>query len=602
MFPTQIMNYYALLPLASFVLNVFLWTFVFALHSRSLAKRVYLLFIVLCALWAFADFVAWSHESPTVQYWLLRLESSAWISLTYVYLYFSFLLVEKKLNLFFKLLGGAIAGFLVLSLATDWVVEGIVLRNWGPVVIPGKAYGYTVFVSVLVPGIYAMIITALYAQRAEGLVKKQLRFFLAGIVGTWVLVLFVNIVLVTIMEIESLPSLGSTLVSLQAIVVFVASTRYRFLNVGIEEVAVDIFSRASDGVIILTESGKICEINQAALGFLNQTKESAVGSMAESVICEPYRFSENQDNLEVCFSASNDIPMLGLLSQCDFQQGGSSAGKLVTIKNITDLKVAEKAKLEAAMLAQQVRRNQESKMIALGELASGLVHNFNNMLSGILGYNSVLRSQVGGGSARVDKMLDGIGHTVENAVSMGKELMAFSRTGIPNETTFNIHQCIQGAVNLLTHTLAGDISVQLQLNAKKYWIRGDSANMENAVLNLGINARDALPNGGTIHVRTENMVVKKGEEVLNSGADGPIVGPGQYIQIAVEDNGTGISSDVMERIFEPFFTTKKSDSGTGLGLSSTYGIVKNHRGHILVKSDGKTGTAFFIQLPVVPEE
>ncbi len=249
---------------------------------------------------------------------------------------------------------------------------------------------------------------------------------------------------------------------------------------------------------------------------------------------------------------------------------------------------------EQHRLAMELR--QSEKMQALGQLAGGIAHDFNNMLAGILGASELIEKYVGG-NVRAKKYIDIIGGTAKRAAELTGKLLTFSSKGSRLSGPLDMHGVIREAVSLLERSIDKRIRLVLELEAVETYVIGDSAQLENAILNLGVNARDAMPEGGALIVTTDNPVLDE-EYCRTVSAD---ISPGQYIRVSVRDTGTGIPAGLLDRIFEPFFTTKAIGKGTGLGLSAVYGTVMDHRGDIAVYSEQDEGTVFHIYLPVTAE-
>jgi len=230
------------------------------------------------------------------------------------------------------------------------------------------------------------------------------------------------------------------------------------------------------------------------------------------------------------------------------------------------------------------------RLDAIGQLAGGIAHDFNNMLGGILGYADLLSMQIDPGSEALE-YAEGIARAAERAGALTAQLLAFSRKGILSVTSFDVHAEIRAACNLLEHTLDRRISVETSLEAEHSTIRGDAAQIQSAILNLGINARDAMPEGGRLRVRTSDLRIVDGQPPVRGLVDG------DYIMIDVVDTGVGIAPELVDRIFDPYFTTKGVGKGTGLGLAAVYGTVREHRGQIMVRSRQGAGTTFTLYLP-----
>lgn len=248
--------------------------------------------------------------------------------------------------------------------------------------------------------------------------------------------------------------------------------------------------------------------------------------------------------------------------------------------------VTEKYRLE-----QQVRQSQ--KMDSIGQLAGGVAHDFNNMLTGIIGYAEVLNLRVGK-DKKLSRYTDAIIETGEKAADLTRKLLAFSRKGKIHATPVDVHAAIGDAMGLLERSIDRRITIEKRLGARKSVVIGDPSQIQNVVLNLGLNARDAMPGGGTLAFATENVAL----DAAYCDASPFDIRPGDYIDIAVTDTGCGMEKAVVERIFEPFFTTKEVGRGTGLGLSAAYGSIKDHNGAVTVYSEKDVGSEFHLYLPL----
>jgi PAS domain S-box-containing protein len=240
---------------------------------------------------------------------------------------------------------------------------------------------------------------------------------------------------------------------------------------------------------------------------------------------------------------------------------------------------------------QQLRHGE--KMLAIGQLAGGIAHDFNNQLTAILGYATLLKSKVEDNET-LKKYAKIIIDSTKRSSELTQKLLAFSRKGGYQKANNNIHQLIKEDVILVDRTINKKINIDLQFNAVKSTVYCDASQMSNAFLNLIINAKDAMPDGGTITISTRNIIIDK---ILNTTENNGLF-IGEYIEIQIADTGTGITADVMEHIFEPFFSTK-DEKGTGLGLAAVYGTVTNSKGTIDVTSVEGEGALFTIKLPVV---
>jgi two-component system cell cycle sensor histidine kinase/response regulator CckA len=248
-------------------------------------------------------------------------------------------------------------------------------------------------------------------------------------------------------------------------------------------------------------------------------------------------------------------------------------------------------------LETQLRHSQ--KMEAFGRLAGGVAHDFNNLLTVIAGYNDIVLHDLGANDPRRE-CVEEIGKAADRASALTAQLLAFSRQQVLQPRLLDLNSVLSDTGKMLRRLIGEDIHLIIQPTENLGYVKADLGQLENVLVNLAVNARDAMPEGGTLTIGTARTVV---------GADHPEVArglaPGEYIRLSVSDTGVGMSESVKDRIFEPFFTTKAVGHGTGLGLATCYGIVKQSEGHIVVESQIGRGATFHIYLPRVedtPEE
>ncbi|OGV56932.1 MAG: hypothetical protein A2X45_12755 [Lentisphaerae bacterium GWF2_50_93] len=247
--------------------------------------------------------------------------------------------------------------------------------------------------------------------------------------------------------------------------------------------------------------------------------------------------------------------------------------------------MAEKEKLK---LEEQLR--QSEKMRAVGQLAGGIAHDFNNQLAIIIGYAEVLQMELHG-NPMLSKYVKNIYGASRRSADLTKQLLVFSHQGKYQSVPVNMHDIVCEVITLLGRSIDKRIRFLQNLDAELHIVIGDPSQLHNSILNIAINARDAMPQGGRISFESRNKMLDGGNP-----SDLPA---GNYIEISISDTGTGMDEETQKRIFEPFFTTKKKGEGTGLGLAAVYGAMKNHGGAIEVSSEVGKGTVFRIFLPVV---
>ncbi|MFH0958786.1 MAG: response regulator, partial [Pseudomonadota bacterium] len=263
-------------------------------------------------------------------------------------------------------------------------------------------------------------------------------------------------------------------------------------------------------------------------------------------------------------------------------------------KRTADLtrEIAERKQAEVALKGQTEQLIHAQKMEAVGTLAGGIAHDFNNILLIITGYCELLLMSMRS-TDQHHASVQVIQKAAFRAADLVKQMLTFSRASETNPAPMNLNLQIEDEVILLDRTIPKTIEIRMDLDPELKMINADPTQVDQIVLNIAINARDAMPNGGSITLRTRNVFLD--EDYCSRNLE---VAPGEYVELAISDTGTGIEKFVQERIFEPFFTTKDPGSGTGLGLSMVFGIIKAHRGHITCVSEPGAGTTFSIYFPV----
>ncbi len=264
-----------------------------------------------------------------------------------------------------------------------------------------------------------------------------------------------------------------------------------------------------------------------------------------------------------------------------FGRSGEIRGKIAIVADITD----------QMRLEQQLTHS--LKMEAIGRLAGGVAHDFNNVITVVSGYGHMILDSVQN-DPDLREAAEEVLKAASRAAALANQLLTFSRHQIIQPTALEINALVRDMERMLGRVIGEQIDLQVVVRPEVGLVRADVGQIEQVLMNLVVNARDAMPGGGTLTVETANVVLDENYSRTHSG-----VGPGNYVMLAVSDTGTGMDPETKSHIFEPFFTTKERGKGTGLGLSIVYGIVKQHGGDIWVYSEPEKGTTFKIYLPQV---
>jgi len=352
-----------------------------------------------------------------------------------------------------------------------------------------------------------------------------------------------------------------------------------------------LMDRAQDAIFVLDEREIVVEANQAAESLLVKTRQEIVGqSFLETLAPEDRQGF--QDRLAASLRGGGVRGEIASVLRGDGRRApvevsasvveiGGEPLMLATLRDVS----------ERNALAEQLRLSQ--KMEAVGQLAGGIAHDFNNLLTAILGYSEIIAADLRDKPELFDAVSE-IHNAGKRAAALTRQLLAFSRKQVLELKILDLNEIVRHIEKMLARLLGEDIELVTRLDPEVGAVRADAGQMEQVILNLAINARDAMPKGGLLTIETASIELDESYVQTHVSTV-----PGRYSMLTVSDVGTGMDEATQARIFEPFFTTKEKGYGTGLGLSTVYGIVKQSGGYVWVYSERGRGTRFKIYLPRV---
>ena len=350
---------------------------------------------------------------------------------------------------------------------------------------------------------------------------------------------------------------------------------------------------AVDGMILIDAGGRVQMFNPACEKLFGYRSAEVIGQNVKMLMPSPYR--DEHDRYLDNYRRTGTRKIIGIGREVKGQRKDGSvfpmdlsvgeAGQNGTslfvgiIHDLTDRKHTEEQLIQA------------QKMEAVGQLSGGIAHDFNNLLTVIVG-NAEFLSERLHMSPDLQKLADAVVQAGERGAELTRRLLAFGRRQTLQPSELDCNKLAEGLRKLLRRTLAEDIDIRMLLEPRISTAYADPGQLENAIINLAINGKDAMPDGGSLTITTANVSLD-----ARYAAEHPEVHPGDYVMVAVTDTGQGMPREVLERVFEPFFTTKEVGKGSGLGLSMVYGFVKQSNGHVAIYSEPGLGTTVRIYLP-----
>ncbi len=353
-----------------------------------------------------------------------------------------------------------------------------------------------------------------------------------------------------------------------------------------------LFEESKDTILISDPNGWILDINRAGTELFGYTKEELVSLNPENLYCNPedrerlwqkLHISGFVNDFEVTMTRKDgELIIVDLSVAVTRDEDGKVLGHRGIVHDMTERKRLERQFLQA------------QKMESIGLLAGGVAHDFNNLLTAISGYGQLLQESIPSTDDFSRESIEQVLKAAQRATELTRSLLAFSRKQAICPKPVLVDTIIRGTDKLIRRVIGEDIDLETAFSDEPLQVMADTGQIEQVLMNLATNARDAMPRGGRLHISTQAVDVRDGSE-----GQYELARPGKYARISVSDTGVGIEGKILGRVFEPFFTTKEVGKGTGLGLAMIYGAIKQHNGSILVTSNPGKGTTFSIYLPIL---
>jgi PAS domain S-box-containing protein len=367
----------------------------------------------------------------------------------------------------------------------------------------------------------------------------------------------------------------------------------------------ELFEEAPVGYHELDTEGRITRVNRRALEMFGYTGAEMLGQPVWRFLSEKESEASRRSVLE---KISGVRPLQSSFEHVFRRRDGEMVPVLMEERALTDKEgriigirstqqdITERKRAEDNMAALQEQLRQSQKMEAIGQLAGGIAHDFNNLLTVINGYSDLMLNQLQPKDPAHGEAME-IRRAAERAAALTRQLLAFSRKQILQPKVLDLNDLIGNMDKMLRRLIGEDVHLTADLAKNLDRVKADPGQIEQVIMNIVVNARDAMPSGGILRIETANREFHQQDSLGQMHSK-----DGRYAMIAISDTGTGMAKEVKERIFEPFFTTKEKGKGTGLGLSTVYGIVKQSGGDIRVESGPAKGTRFEIFLPKSEED
>jgi PAS domain S-box-containing protein len=597
------MKLYNLITLIAFLISLLNGFYIFSKNKRKLLNIFLSAICIIEAYWIFTDFnMQISDEYEYAKFWLVA--GFCWPILYSVTINFVFIYTEnirKIRNILILIFSYILSFFFIVIFFIHPELFNIKHFSWGWAYFfpeENNIFIYALEAWVILISIYGMYICMVNLIKVKGKRnKKQALFFLAGYTIPVISLIIFEFILPSLKIVSpSLTELATLLGNIILIYAVIFKDAYVLNSPLISE---NIISTMMDSYFLIDNDFRIIRVNAASILLTGHSEFELLNMKINDILVEKEDHTEKINNLflnndilsldhGLVLKSNEIIPVFLQASVIKDQFSKESTGAVIIIRNLTERKklLEEKKKLQEDLL-------QIQKLEAVGQLASGIAHDFNNVLSSILLDVEDLKEKYLPDEKDFQETLENLISAINYANDLTKNILNFSRKKDVQKNEIYVDVLLNNVTNILKRTVDKNIAIKKEILSQNPLILGDLNQLQTVILNISINACDAMNEGGVLIFKVTETKIKQ----ISDKNQGIINNLLNFILIEIIDSGKGMDENTKSRIFEPFFTTKPSGKGTGLGLSSAYGIIKNHNGFIEVESELNKGSDFKIYIP-----
>ncbi|MBW2277787.1 MAG: response regulator [Deltaproteobacteria bacterium] len=591
------MNPYPLIPLLSWLLILFVWSYVLGQRRRDAVNSAFLLFAGVGGAWNGIELLFYLPVFEGMEETILRAVIPLWMSIGFLFLNFAYRLVNRKPDAIYAFFLLATLVGALIDVSTDWILQGHQYYEWGVADIRDPLLHTAICIAPVLAGMFGlMLVFNAWRKTQDSRTKRPMAMVLFGGMATLSAITLLNIVLPNLFGMLAFPRFGASALAVFIFVIFAAVSRYRFLSISVEHVAEELFENVRDGIVLVNRRGRAQRMNRAAIELMGLGTPPGPETPVAHLL-PGYSLDEESQNREIILGRGETGRVLSLSQSSNIKQR-SGLGKILIIRDVTEQKRAEDLlRRSHDELEQEVRRRteelrQSQKMEAIGTLAGGIAHDFNNLLAAILGFATAARDDMSR-EHPLRSDLEEVVIAARRARDIVQQLLTFSKKGEPERTIVAMDQLLAEALKLLEVSLPSTMAIRRDIGDDDCMVLGDPGQLHQVVMNLCTNAYQAMGQaGGELGVALEVIELDQ----AFAGAHPPLK-PTRHVHVTISDTGHGMTRETIDRIFDPFFTTKSEGGGTGLGLATVQRIVADHTGVIVVESEIGAGSRFSVYLP-----